>query len=84
MVSYADGNAPRNFSLELDPALRRYRNYKLKIYEWFHKSCFKSNADNKTLSQLGINNDGQLNLNYTSQLCKRTNQKIHDLTGLNK
>ena len=45
MVSYADGNAPRNFSLELDPALRRHRNYKLKIYEWFHKSCFKSNAD---------------------------------------
>ena len=39
---------------------------------------------NKTLSQLGINNDGQLNLNYTSQLCKRRNQKIHDLTRLNK
>ena len=45
MVSYADGNAPRNFPLELDPALRTRRNYKLKIYEWFHKICFKSNAD---------------------------------------
>ena len=41
MVNYADDNTPCPFSPEPDVALRRLKNYSIKIFEWFHKNHFK-------------------------------------------
>ena len=40
MVNYADDNTPCPFSPELDIALRRLKNYSIKIFEWFQKKPF--------------------------------------------
>ena len=44
LTSYVDNNTPYTFSSELNVALKKLRNYTIKIFEWFHNNRLKSNA----------------------------------------
>ena len=49
IASYADDNTPYTFSSELDVALKKFRHYTIKIFEWFNNNRLKSNAGKRKL-----------------------------------